>query len=219
MKKTILFASICLMILLSTQSGFSYTINDAIGDRVGDRKFEVYGIDVSRTSPTSITFSLFSNYPQSGYTVGSWATFPGDLGIDVNLDGNYEYGFALTNHDGVSAGNLYNGAQWYTSNHYAPSSGYIYNPNQIVTIQTGTPVGSGTFGWFGLPGGPDDRIDINLDPSLLSGLDGEFGLYWASATCANDYVNGIDPVPEPTTLLLLSSGLLGLIGLRRKLKK
>jgi hypothetical protein len=216
MKKMIFFMNFFLILLLSSQISFAYTIDDPVPDRIGNWAFEIYGIDVLKTS-TNLTISLYTNYPQLGYTVGSWATFAGDLAIDANNDGTYEYGFALTSHDGLSEGNLYKDALWYTSNHYAPSSGYIYNQDQIVTIQNGTLVGSAiSWGWDGSSGGPDWRIDVNLDPNLLSGLGEEIGLYWASATCANDYVKGTAPVPEPATMFLLGSGLIGLAGLARK---
>ena len=219
MKKMIVLVNFFLIIVLSSQLSFSYTITDPVGDRIGGRPFEIYGIDVLRIS-TNLTVGLYTNYPQGGYTVGLWKTFAGDLAIDADNDGAFEYGVALTNHDGFSAGSLYNVASWYTSNHYAPSSGYIYNQGEIVTIQSGTLAGVASLSWVGLTVGPDYRIDVNLDPNLLQGLGEHIGLHWSSATCANDYVAGATSVAEPATMILLGSGLFGLAGfVRRKLRK
>jgi len=41
-------------------------------------------------------------------------------------------------------------------------------------------------------------------------------LGWATATCANDVIRGA-PVPIPTAAWLLGSGLVGLVGIRRRI--
>ena len=68
------------------------------------------------------------------------------------------------------------------------------------------------FGIVGCPSSDDPTINSRVVKNLrsdTSGLDG------------NPQVGGDDasPVPEPTTLLLLGSGLIFIAGIRRKLKK
>ena len=57
-------------------------------------------------------------------------------------------------------------------------------------------------------------------------LNKEFTVSWATKDCANDVVIGPGPggsgggvIPEPTTMLLSGSGLIGLLALRNKFTK
>lgn len=204
-----------LLSIFLVEISFGYTINDPVGDRVGGIGFEAYGVNVNLSDPSQIIFSLFTNYPQGGITVGSWATFSGDLALDLPGGAAFEYGIALTNHNGIVAGNLYNVTHWKLSNAYAPS-GYSYNQNQIVSIGTGTDMGDATISWNLIGSNPTYRIDVAIARDLIPG--DIIGLHWPVATCANDYVDGPAPVPEPATLLLFGSGMMGLVGLWRKFR-
>lgn len=195
----------------------AYTINDAIGDRIGDSTFEVYGINVS-TSGSILRFDIFTNYPSTNYPVGLWNTLPGDLALSVDGNKSYEFGIALTAHDNLTAGSLYNITSWKYSNDYAVS-GYTYNHDQIVRIGAGSLVSSGYVQWTGAGTNPSYDIVVEIPLAALGDIVGGINIHYATATCANDYVEGTAPVPEPATMLLLGSGLVGLVGFRKKFKK
>jgi len=106
-------------------------------------------------------------------------------------------------------------------NSFAP--GYIfrdgqevqYNPAEQLALATGVWSISG----LGTPG--DDSDDyLRLQVTYGNwGVTDAFGFHWGM-TCANDVIEGAAPVPEPATMLLLGTGLIGLAGLgRRKFKK
>lgn len=122
----------------------------------------------------------------------------------------------------VSSGNLYDitNAQGsiLTSDDVMPSEGYQYRNNQEVLINNAglTSIGTGTAGRSGeYYSMVMDVTGMNLDfASLLSS--NNVGFHWAM-TCGNDVIEG--STPEPGTMLLLGSGLLGLLGYRRRFKK
>ncbi len=220
-------------------------------DMLGNKAFESYGFEYTQTG-NNLEIKIFSNYPQSGYTGGngvSWHTTPGDFMIDVNLDGTYEYALALVGHndpsipdginDGtVSAGQLYQISSLYLASAYMPAgfTGY-YGTNWRLESSPATTrpayvrangtniVGTTAVSWYAYPTpSPDNRITFTLDTTdfLPAGFTGDIGVYWSTATCANDVIVGNihlssdENVPEPGTWLMMASGLVGLTSFLRK---
>jgi hypothetical protein len=228
------------LVLFFSSMAMAYTINDSpANDSIGFPEYETYGINVLNFTPGvnsgPITMQIFTNFPQSGITVNGsppWATIPADVFITENYQGiDYLWAVPLVNHGAYSVGNMYAVGTALLSNDLDPSggTGYIYNPNVNVQIATtGSNYGFSSFGggsvsWIAQAGSPDWMVNVALgifedDPfSTMSFL-------WGTATCANDVVfgqvgGGGEPnVPIPSTVLLLGSGLVGLVGLRQKRK-
>jgi len=127
MKRFLVLAAVLAMVLVlgGPFSAQAYTVNDPSNDAIGDRVFETYGINVSDIYNTGgINISLFTNYPQAGYTVGSWATLPADLFITETYLGNqYQWAIPLVSHDGFAAGTMYAVGSFAISDDLEPAGG------------------------------------------------------------------------------------------------
>ncbi len=204
---------------------YEYNEGDVISDAGSENLFDIDWMDIY----------YLDNYLRvdihTDYVDGTLGTHYGDLFISTDgwnpfgdspylqdtiaTGEKWEYAFDVT------SGNLYNitDAQGniLTSDDVMPS-GYQYRNNQEVLIDNAglTSIGTGTAGRVGeYYSMVMDVSGMNLDfANLLSS--GDVGFHWAM-TCGNDVIEG--STPEPATILLLSSGLLGLAGYRRRFKK
>jgi len=197
-------------------------------DYIGDH-FDTEGIDVNM-GDSSITITMYTKF-NGLYTYSGDNFYAADLGLDLNLDGTYEYGVKLTHtgpEDTDYSAALYKGGTWKSSYNILEGKtindlyyGEFYpepssNREAWVKMEGGTKKGdvtinissdSGLYAWT-------LAIDKNLFDS--GDLGNQMGIFWATGTCANDVVEGV--VPIPTTILLLGSGLLG-FGLLSRRKK
>jgi len=215
MKKllTSLFVAACLMIVPIGVQAYTVTITDPANDAIGSG-FETTSIQyVVNENPFEVVIT--TQYRLSGLLVGNWQTRPADLLLDGAANGvGWDYAIPLVSHGSFTAGHVYSITSLAVSDDFAPSSSYSYNHNEYVWIEAGTDKGlSGTVsdtlsgisyvanGWY--------WDDSNPAGDYLT-------LGWATATCANDVIKGA-PVPIPTAAWLLGSGLVGLVGIRRRM--
>lgn len=245
MKKT-LYCMIVFSFLIIPFSAQSYTISDTggaaywggsvvnagatdYGDVIGSPYFAVDQMDVTRSGNVwKVTLSgpYFQYHLDPTADGGLPSAYgPGDLYIDSNgwnatqdASGNYSTDvFSLSegwNYIVTKGASGAWGLYALTSNinditfTSAPSN-YVYRSGQAWQGGAGTYIGPASYSYG------TDSITFTFDADWT----GPVGFHW-DMKCGNDVVEGQVPaVPEPTTMLLLGLGLIGLAGVRRKFQK
>jgi hypothetical protein len=202
------------------------------GDVIGDvRYFQISEAELS-LSGTILTVDIHTNFAglsgslftsitgENGIGYGdlflnnNWVTEDLDNGIDNTWSYVFSLGDARWDNPTVGTGNLYqvsdtnliqNSEDFLTGGTYRDGQEVAYNaPGDVDAFTAGN--------WYVL----DDYISFVMDIAGTDLLNGNsIGIHWGM-TCANDVIQGSAPVPEPATMLLLGTGLIGLAGIGRK---
>lgn len=216
--------------------------NHSLGDVIGNKDlFDIFDATVELNG-NMLSIDIHTNFANNGlgtftgYTTSENGIGYGDLFLssswdpygsapyegDNSLNGTtWSYGFALDNRwwDGVDI------AKGGSGKLYSLSSGNIllsddfmtgatYRNGQEVAVDTNdlTPGNTGSWSIDSTNNIVSFLVDISGTDLLIGD---EIAFHWGM-TCANDVIEGSAPVPEPATMLLFGSGLIGLAMIGRK---
>ncbi len=193
-----------------------------IGPGYGGQAFDVEYLGL-KSEGGLVYFGL-----QTGFNLKNGVTYngdyfrPGDFALDVNQDSIYDYAIDFSiNSSNIPTFSLYSVSAWEDVMYpqHGIANPFQYSSGDLVATFSGA-YGSGYYS-NNEDGGKSYVLEGSFDLGLLAlSSGGDLALHW-TMECGNDYLRttAAASVPEPSTLLLLGSGIAGAFFARKRLKR